>query len=307
MFHPTLIDGSGLGVGGLLDELEGTQHADQDQSEKLLFLPLAYESFYAVETIRKQCYFRIKKSSVSFRHDLFSLTIEYFNTAGKKIAELKDFTNKQVRDKKHINANSPASVSPPNKLQMPSSTDRHDQSEQHPLSRNRQSIVNDLKTIIAELVQVPPEKIHDQIGYYEIGLNSASLLDIVKQLEAKVHAKLPPTLLFEYCTIRELAEYLESNYPNVFSKYTRTGNQAERGVAPLPQPLQRLPQSKTYPVTSRHGSASDIAVIGMAGKYPEADTIQEFWENLRTGRNCVREIPESRWNWRQYAGIGDGG
>jgi polyketide synthase PksN len=33
----------------------------------------------------------------------------------------------------------------------------------------------------------------------------------------------------------------------------------------------------------------------MAGHYPQADTLQEFWENLCSGRDCVGEIPWERW------------
>lgn len=38
----------------------------------------------------------------------------------------------------------------------------------------------------------------------------------------------------------------------------------------------------------------DIAVIGMAGRFPEADTLEEFWANLAAGRDSVRAFPEQR-------------
>lgn len=38
----------------------------------------------------------------------------------------------------------------------------------------------------------------------------------------------------------------------------------------------------------------DIAIIGMAAKLPMAEDVKEFWENLRKGVDCVREIPEGR-------------
>ncbi|MCX6316089.1 MAG: amino acid adenylation domain-containing protein [Bacteroidetes bacterium] len=34
----------------------------------------------------------------------------------------------------------------------------------------------------------------------------------------------------------------------------------------------------------------EIAVIGMAGRFPMADTIETFWENLRTGRDCITDF-----------------
>ncbi|MFF8433572.1 SDR family NAD(P)-dependent oxidoreductase [Streptomyces bacillaris] len=42
-------------------------------------------------------------------------------------------------------------------------------------------------------------------------------------------------------------------------------------------------------------SGRDIAVIGVAGRYPMAPDLDRFWANLLDGRDCVTEIPERRW------------
>ncbi|MEW7293169.1 non-ribosomal peptide synthetase/type I polyketide synthase [Aquimarina sp. 2304DJ70-9] len=34
----------------------------------------------------------------------------------------------------------------------------------------------------------------------------------------------------------------------------------------------------------------EIAVIGMAGKFPEADNIEQFWENLKNGKDCISDF-----------------
>ncbi len=39
-----------------------------------------------------------------------------------------------------------------------------------------------------------------------------------------------------------------------------------------------------------------IAIIGMAGRFPDADNIEQFWDNLYKGHDPVREIPADRWN-----------
>ncbi len=31
----------------------------------------------------------------------------------------------------------------------------------------------------------------------------------------------------------------------------------------------------------------EIAVIGLAGRFPKADNIEQYWENLQNGRNCI--------------------
>ncbi|WP_193173347.1 SDR family NAD(P)-dependent oxidoreductase, partial [Nisaea nitritireducens] len=44
----------------------------------------------------------------------------------------------------------------------------------------------------------------------------------------------------------------------------------------------------------------DIAIIGVSGRFPMANTPEELWENLRAGKDCVTEIPADRWNWRDF-------
>jgi len=42
-----------------------------------------------------------------------------------------------------------------------------------------------------------------------------------------------------------------------------------------------------------------IAVIGVAGRYPRAANIEEFWQNLKEGRNCTCEVPSDRWDGKR--------
>lgn len=37
-----------------------------------------------------------------------------------------------------------------------------------------------------------------------------------------------------------------------------------------------------------------IAIIGMSGRFPDADNVNELWENLKTGRNSIKEFPKER-------------
>jgi polyketide synthase PksN len=38
-----------------------------------------------------------------------------------------------------------------------------------------------------------------------------------------------------------------------------------------------------------------IAVIGMHGRFPDANDLDAFWSNLASGRCAIKEVPESRW------------
>lgn len=42
--------------------------------------------------------------------------------------------------------------------------------------------------------------------------------------------------------------------------------------------------------------SADIAIIGVACRFPDADHYHEFWENINSGKDSIREVPIERWN-----------
>src|SRR5207248_668525 len=45
-----------------------------------------------------------------------------------------------------------------------------------------------------------------------------------------------------------------------------------------------------------------IAIVGMSGRFPMAGNVDELWANLVAGRDCITEIPATRWDWREVYG-----
>ena len=43
-----------------------------------------------------------------------------------------------------------------------------------------------------------------------------------------------------------------------------------------------------------------IAIVGMSGLFPQARTLLEFWENILNKRDCITEVPASRWKLEDY-------
>src|SRR6266849_620152 len=45
---------------------------------------------------------------------------------------------------------------------------------------------------------------------------------------------------------------------------------------------------------------SNIAIIGIGCRYPDADTPKEFWENILSQRRAFRRIPDERLPLKDY-------
>ncbi|MFN0222437.1 MULTISPECIES: beta-ketoacyl synthase N-terminal-like domain-containing protein [Paenibacillus] len=76
------------------------------------------------------------------------------------------------------------------------------------------------------------------------------------------------------------------------------GPSAPSRPAPAPEPPLAQPAPSEEAEAARRAEAQvpeAIAIIGMSGRYPEADGLSAFWDNLAQGRHSVKEIPDSRW------------
>ncbi|MGO4423155.1 type I polyketide synthase, partial [Streptomyces sp. MCAF7] len=131
--------------------------------------------------------------------------------------------------------------------------------------------------IMAEELKLPESEVIPTEPFDSYGVDSLITLGVTRKLEDRL-GPLSKTLLFEYLTVRELADHLTAAHPGAFAQAEAV---AEEAAPVRPQPA---------------AVSDDIAIIGVAGRYPEADDVDEFWRNLRAGRDSIEEIPRERWD-----------
>ncbi len=140
-----------------------------------------------------------------------------------------------------------------------------------------EAVLDAVRACFSQVLKIPAERLGADETIDRFGVDSVSALDIVAALETRF-GQLPPTLLFEHPTIARLAAALE-----------------EMGQGKLAATVQEAPAPAPPPAAP--AIASDgIAVIAVAGRFPGARTVEEFWQALEEGRDCVREVPAERWD-----------
>ncbi|MEU3838576.1 SDR family NAD(P)-dependent oxidoreductase [Streptomyces sp. NPDC028635] len=70
----------------------------------------------------------------------------------------------------------------------------------------------------------------------------------------------------------------------------------ERVAALLPAPRTATGVTASAAAPGEGPVGDDIAIIGVAGRYPQAKDLDAFWRNLAEGRDCVTEVPSDRWD-----------
>ncbi|WP_280187880.1 thioester reductase domain-containing protein [Nocardia gipuzkoensis] len=183
----------------------------------------------------------------------------------------------------------------------------------------RQAAENYLKGLLAEYCRLDPQRIRTRIPLQDYGIDSVLISKMNDRLETDF-GPLPSTLFFEYQTVRDIAGYLADEHAPRLAVLTADATPA----ATSPSDAADTTPAATSPTNaatghpsdaahtgprdhtgreSTHGNADDcedIAVIGMAGKFPMAGDVEEFWANLIAGRDCIVEVPPQRWDHREY-------
>ncbi|MFJ6614791.1 amino acid adenylation domain-containing protein [Streptomyces sp. NPDC091289] len=120
------------------------------------------------------------------------------------------------------------------------------------------------------------------IGAYEsfgsLGGTSLKAMEVLVALEDAFGVTLPPAVIRDHGTVTALAGHLLTIVP---------GADAASASTPTSAPAF----SPASP-----GAATSAAVIGMACRFPGADTPEAFWDLLVDGHDAVIPVPHGRWD-----------
>ncbi|MGN9913461.1 SDR family NAD(P)-dependent oxidoreductase [Phytohabitans sp. LJ34] len=144
-----------------------------------------------------------------------------------------------------------------------------------------------LAEVLADELRVPAGRIDPEAAFEQFGIDSIMVMRLSQRLESEF-GPLPKTLFFRYGTLRELAGY--------FAERHRTTIESRLAIRPgeVLDAVREAPAVAVEP--SPPVPAGDIAVVGVSGRYPMAEHLDDFWSNLLAGRDCVTEIPPERWS-----------
>jgi acyl transferase domain-containing protein len=158
-----------------------------------------------------------------------------------------------------------------------------------------------LVQLVAEATRLPGELLQPDSPFADIGIDSP----IIHQLNNELSTRLGPvsaTLFFECRTISDVAARLLQGHPvGVASYFDSAGAQQDPSRLDKPiTPRRAAAQPATFAGEPGAETDNGIAIIGFNGRFPGADSSEEFWANLCDGVDSITEIPPRRWDHSEY-------
>ncbi|HBE72103.1 MAG TPA: hypothetical protein DDW52_28535 [Planctomycetaceae bacterium] len=144
-------------------------------------------------------------------------------------------------------------------------------------------IVGPQSRVEESVCQICADVLHlQEIGlddaFADLGCGSLQIVQIHSRLARAFGEELSITKLYTLSTARDVVAVVEAG---------RQAAEQDDRSAPMIRQLEGSRSEST-------NSSGEIAVIGLAGRFPGADNARQMWENVKEGRSSITDIPESK-------------
>jgi len=194
-----------------------------------------------------------------------------------------------------------------------------------PPAHSLQDIVACLKALLAQELHMQLDDVDEDTAFVDLGLDSITGVTWMRRINERYGTSIQATKVYSHptlstlgpCVQEEIAKLEPVAMSTAPAQPARAAVEARvevpAGAGPTPAAMPRPPlparsgrnklaswrnskASRADGVTPAMPPLEPIAVIGMAGQFPMAKRLDDYWDNIAHGRNCVSEIPKARWD-----------
>ncbi|MBA3720786.1 MAG: SDR family NAD(P)-dependent oxidoreductase [Parachlamydiaceae bacterium] len=141
-----------------------------------------------------------------------------------------------------------------------------------------------LKQRISKVLKINESDLDSCTNLSEFGFDSMTLTEFAKEITTDYpFMHLSASTFLEFSTIESLSKFLVDKYQNNFNQ----------------QPIKDAVLKEERP---QKKSEDDIAIIGIGGRFPSSNNLNDFWNYLVQEKSVLKEVPESRWDWKKHFG-----
>lgn len=146
-----------------------------------------------------------------------------------------------------------------------------------------------MKHIISEITKVPTVRIENDEEFEAYGVDSIMLMEMENRLNKQIDGS-SQNVFLKCNTIDKAVKFLLKNQIGLKKVGEKTVKEKQNHFPGteknlLPKEILKVPQIKDR-------KESEVAIVGMACKFPAAKTVEEFWDNLKEGKNCISRSKE---------------
>ncbi|WP_261595319.1 beta-ketoacyl synthase N-terminal-like domain-containing protein, partial [Pseudoalteromonas holothuriae] len=147
------------------------------------------------------------------------------------------------------------------------------------LNRSIHPDINALKGLLKSLLSVD-EDILPNTSFAELGINSYLSVEFIENINDQFDLNMGVEAIFDHDNLAELLAYIDALIT------TQKDTNAN------------LSTSESH--TEQLEFSDGIAIIGMAGRFPDANSVDAYWDNLLAGKSSIHPIDRRNWQESSY-------
>jgi len=165
------------------------------------------------------------------------------------------------------------------------------------------SIKIKIKEALAGVLYTGVDGISETKTFLDLGLDSILAIELSKKLGEIFGIELKTNILYSHPTVNQLTMHLEGvavpNSPGAvksgaFSGPATRGAKEDTNSPNYNHHSSFIIHHSTQPPWPPEAK-NNIAIIGLAGRFPGAGDVEQFWQNLVNGIDSIVEVPAGRW------------
>ncbi|MER5942316.1 amino acid adenylation domain-containing protein [Streptomyces sp. NPDC001928] len=145
--------------------------------------------------------------------------------------------------------------------------------------RSRRDVEDTIREIWAQALDLAPARIDRDARFFVLGGSSLKAMAVLAGIEDSFSVTVEPRALRDRDSVAALADHVLALLADIDGASDATPAARHVGTAP-----------------SESAGNAPVAVLGMACRFPGAQTPEAFWELLVSGHDTVTAVPDDRWD-----------
>ncbi|MFC3195095.1 beta-ketoacyl synthase N-terminal-like domain-containing protein, partial [Marinicella sediminis] len=178
-------------------------------------------------------------------------------------------------------------------------------------------VIEDVVEIFSTTTGLAVREVNAGKPLRDYAMDSILITDFIKRVNNHYQLNLDAAVFFEYPDLSSFCSSLAEMLPEALplSKTAHVSDESSHQTPVLPSlshtQIKMLKAANQSIEVNQHrpnqpntliDSHEPIAVIGAHGYFPQANNLEELWDNLASERDCIAEVPLDRWDWQAYFG-----
>ncbi|WP_268410861.1 MupA/Atu3671 family FMN-dependent luciferase-like monooxygenase [Alteromonas sp. a30] len=173
-----------------------------------------------------------------------------------------------------------------------------------------------VKKSLAMLFDMSPADVDLNMEMHAFPFDSLGIVTLSEGINREFGLESTPPDFFAFVELKDISEFIEeqlslvseNDTPVAENNVEATPSAPPSRVTPVATPVQAQAAigevNQHTPATQNLETANDsaVAIIGVSGAFPKANNLDEFWDVLSNGKDCMAEVPDDRWDWQAMWG-----